>query len=98
MICENCNKEHDGLYGSGRFCCNKCAKGFSTKNKRQEINQKVKNTMKGNRYGNFTSESYKKISEANKGKKLSDETKQKISITNKGKIYSEETKKKYLKI
>ncbi len=20
MICENCNKEHDGSYGSGRFC------------------------------------------------------------------------------
>lgn len=32
MICENCGKEHDGTYGSGRFCCSKCARSFSTKN------------------------------------------------------------------
>ena len=32
MICENCGKEHDGSYGSGRFCSKKCAKSFSTKN------------------------------------------------------------------
>ena len=31
MICENCGKEHDGSYGSGRFCCKECAKSFSTK-------------------------------------------------------------------
>lgn len=23
-ICENCGKEHDGSYGSGRFCSKKC--------------------------------------------------------------------------
>ncbi len=40
-ICENCGKEHDGSYGSGRFCDNKCARGFSTKGKREEINEKV---------------------------------------------------------
>ena len=32
MICENCGKEHDGSYGSGRFCCKECARSFSTKN------------------------------------------------------------------
>jgi len=32
MICEYCGKEHDGNYGSGRFCSKKCAKAFSTKN------------------------------------------------------------------
>lgn len=31
MLCENCGKEHDGSYGSGRFCCKECAKSFSTK-------------------------------------------------------------------
>jgi len=41
MKCENCNNEHDGTYGSGRFCSSKCARGFSTKNKRNEINEKV---------------------------------------------------------
>jgi hypothetical protein len=39
--CENCEKEHDGEYGSGRFCSSKCARGFSTKAKRKEINEKV---------------------------------------------------------
>lgn len=24
-ICEKCGKEHDGTYGSGRFCCSYCA-------------------------------------------------------------------------
>lgn len=24
-ICERCGKEHDGTYGSGRFCCESCA-------------------------------------------------------------------------
>ena len=31
MICENCGKEHDGSYASGRFCSLKCARSFSTK-------------------------------------------------------------------
>lgn len=30
-ICENCGKEHNGSYGSGRFCSKECAKSFSTK-------------------------------------------------------------------
>lgn len=47
MNCENCSNEHDGTYGSGRFCNSICARGFSTKNKRQEINKKVSNKLKG---------------------------------------------------
>jgi hypothetical protein len=39
--CENCKQEQDGSYGSGRFCSTKCARGFSTKAKRKEINEKV---------------------------------------------------------
>ena len=31
MICEYCGKDHNGTYGSGRFCSEACAKGFSTK-------------------------------------------------------------------
>ena len=41
MICEYCSNDHDGSYGSGRFCNAKCARGFSTKAKRKEINVKV---------------------------------------------------------
>lgn len=43
MKCENCEKDHDGSYGSGRFCSSKCARGFATKIKRAEINEKIKN-------------------------------------------------------
>lgn len=45
-ICENCKNEHDGSYGSGRFCSKKCAKSFSTKLKRNDINLKVSKTIK----------------------------------------------------
>lgn len=47
MTCENCGKKHDGAYGSGRFCSAKCARGFSTKKKRKEINEKVSKKLTG---------------------------------------------------
>lgn len=49
--CENCGTEHNGTYGSGRFCSSKCARGFSTKAKREEINEKVSNTLTGSGHG-----------------------------------------------
>ena len=45
LICENCKEEHDGNYGSGRFCSSKCARGFATKAKRKEINEKVSKAL-----------------------------------------------------
>ena len=45
--CENCNSLNKGEYGSGRFCSSKCARGFSTKRKRKEINKKVSLKMFG---------------------------------------------------
>ena len=42
MICENCNKEHEGTYASGRFC----SKSFSSKYKREIINKTVSKTLK----------------------------------------------------
>lgn len=47
MICENCNKAYDNVYSSGRFCSCKCARSFSTKNNRKEINKKISNSLKG---------------------------------------------------
>jgi hypothetical protein len=44
--CENCGFEHDGSYCSGRFCSSKCARGFSTKLKRQEVNKKVSQKLR----------------------------------------------------
>ena len=48
MKCENCEIEHNGEYGGGRFCSSKCARSFSTKEKRKEINEKVSNSLKHN--------------------------------------------------
>lgn len=45
MKCENCGKEHDGKYGSGRFCCAKCARGFSTKFITEEGRKKQKEAL-----------------------------------------------------
>ena len=39
MICENCGKEHDGTYGSGRFCSKECARSFSTKNSKGQLKE-----------------------------------------------------------
>ena len=47
MKCENCNNKHHGKYGSGRFCGLKCARGFSTKSKRLEINRCVSEKLVG---------------------------------------------------
>ena len=46
MICERCGKNHDGSYGSGRFCCASCARSFSTSADRVCINKKVSETLK----------------------------------------------------
>ena len=51
-ICENCNQEHEGNFGSGRFCSSKCAKGFSTKAKRKEINAIVSKKRKESAHKN----------------------------------------------
>ncbi len=49
MKCEYCNKEHDGAYASGRFCSKECARGFSSREKRKEINIKVSKTLTKNK-------------------------------------------------
>jgi hypothetical protein len=44
--CEHCGKEHDGTYGSRRFCNETCARAFSTAKKREAINRQVSSTLK----------------------------------------------------
>ena len=109
LKCENCNISHDGSYGSGRFCSSKCARGFSTKNKRTEINKKVSKSLMGHKLTELTK---KKISENNGSHKF--EIRKKIgrgvkkSITDierkrrsnfmKNRIVTDETRKKISKI
>lgn len=48
FICKNCGKEFTEKYSKwsdGRFCCKECARSYSTKNKRKEINEKVSKTL-----------------------------------------------------
>jgi len=47
MKCEHCEQEHDGAYGSSRFCNAKCARAFSTASRRKEISQKVSESLTG---------------------------------------------------
>lgn len=49
MKCECCQTEHDGSYGSGRFCSEFCSRSFSGKSKRQKIN-KLKGQIKVKEY------------------------------------------------
>lgn len=47
MKCEYCKSDHTGNFGTGRFCCSKCAKGFSTSVNRESINLKVSSALSG---------------------------------------------------
>lgn len=49
MICENCGKEHDGSYGSGRFCSKFCSVSYTNKHRkinRQLLNKKISEGVK----------------------------------------------------
>lgn len=49
FICKNCGKEFTEKYSKwsdGRFCCKECARSYSTKEKRKEINKKVSKKLK----------------------------------------------------
>jgi ribosomal protein L37AE/L43A len=74
MKCENCGKEHNGSYGSGRFCCQSCARSFSTSKNRDIINNKRSNALLGHSVSNETRQ---KISKNNKSGNI--EIKAKIS-------------------
>lgn len=44
--CEKCGAEHDGSYGSGRFCSKFCARSFSTSKNRKEISKKTSEKLR----------------------------------------------------
>lgn len=50
MTCEYCGKEHDGSFGSGRFCSDTCRRAFcgsSSKSGKRKIGYTRKDTKKG---------------------------------------------------
>ena len=58
MKCENnnCNKEHDGKFGSGRFCCISCS---NTRIRTPEVKERIRQSMKNT--WDATSETGKQI-------------------------------------
>lgn len=50
MKCEKCGKEHDGSFGSGRFCSKSCA---NTRSLSKETKDKIKQSLAG-RIHNYT--------------------------------------------
>lgn len=76
MICEYCGEIHDGSYGSGRFCHSKCARGFATKNKRSDINEKVGKTLKGRSFPHMK-ENFKRKAQSPEAREKAKETKRK---------------------
>ena len=43
MICKTCNKEHDGSYGTGLYCCRSCA---NTRVRTDETKKKISDSIK----------------------------------------------------
>ena len=43
MLCKTCNNAHDGLFGSGKYCCRACA---NSRIKTEDTKRKVSETMK----------------------------------------------------
>lgn len=42
MICQNCGKNHNGLFGSGRFCSKSCAVSYSNKQRKLSLETRLK--------------------------------------------------------
>lgn len=85
MKCKSCNKKEAiqySKYSTGEFCSRKCARAFSTKNKRQEINEKVSKSLTGRE---LSDEHVKNISKNSArywlGKNKSEEIKEKIALS-----------------
>lgn len=61
MNCKNCNKKEAikySNYTSGEFCSKECARAYSTKLKRSEINKKVSETLTGSGSGKVKRECF----------------------------------------
>jgi hypothetical protein len=47
MICDHCKQEHDGKYGSGRFCNQSCSNSFSSNKKTEKTYIKIGDKLRG---------------------------------------------------
>ena len=56
MKCENCKQNHNGSYGSGRFCSRSCA---NTRTHSKETKEKISKTVSGRKYPPRGTKGYK---------------------------------------
>jgi hypothetical protein len=55
MKCEKCLIDHDGKYGSGRFCSSICSRSYSSNKNKEEKNKKISESLKGKYTGSENS-------------------------------------------
>lgn len=92
MKCKNCEINEStkySKYSSGDFCSKECAKSFSTKEKRKEINKIVSEKLKGSKYPNRKKTIEKRKNEGKSRSKYLD-----ISFEEKWGIINNERRKK----
>ena len=100
MKCEQCGKEHDGTFGSGRFCCRSCSNKYvalhqSPEAKARKVAKGAKNLRNDIQRGKpHTEETKRKISESVRVVMKNPEIISKISVANRGKIVSVDTRRK----
>ena len=83
--CKTCGKLMTEKYGSGVYCCRKCASTHKhTDETKKLLSDMNKAGVCGNKGKKLTEEHKKKISDAHKGKIVSEETRKKISESKKG--------------
>ena len=99
-VCEQCGKEHDGKFGSGRFCCRSCSNKWvalhqSPEAKARKVAKGKKNLRNDNQLGKpHTEETKRKISESVSKVMSTPEMRYRQSISHRGKSMSLEARKK----
>lgn len=100
-LCEQCDKEHDGTFGSGRFCCRSCSNKYvalhqSPEAKARKVAKGAKNLEIG-RYMSgysYSEETKRKISESVSRTMSTPEMRYRQSLAHRGKSISPEARKK----
>lgn len=81
MICENCGKEHDGHFGSGRYCSRACANSrhHSTETK-QKISESIKKEIIC--YCQFCNKEFKNLTSLRSHERQCEENPNRIYVDN----------------
>lgn len=99
-LCEQCGIEHDGTFGSGRFCCRSCSNRYialhqSPEAKARKVAKGKKNLRNDTQLGKpHTEETKRKISESVRKAFEDPALRYKISVSSRGRVVSASTRRK----